>query len=467
MGLQEDMAMANENLVAHEDLSALLWWNDGPKKNYTIQHDQHAIYRADEVVAWVDYPGSAEPSAISTNAPVHFPSDSSRVQKFSYYPDYSKLTAEQRGIYWKFLENPYEGNTDIGCVFLLFYGLERHLVEGDFEAAVKVILSLRKVFDHPAFQSYSANTLIISFLIRQRLDLIQQFIASLEKNHMYQLSCNLYAICKYLLGLPLTPDDLIRMAKDVGFNNLNYIKKYPTTFALTLANQMEDLCGVPHLDIHNYFKTDQWNDLEKYTVAAYANVSLNTRWIDLPFLLGYNPLKETIQTLLHNTHEAVKAELRRRRKDGESVAVESEPPARPQHKLQFDVHQEKQLLQKYKLEMDVVKRHFVCIDLQTFYYKYRSLSDTYIDKCIQFCYEDIEVLPELDKAYANGKVTNMFIGTIPAFSRLAIIYEKRKDFIAAEKICNMAIDYYIEHGKTAMAELFFERCCRLHNKRKE
>ena len=453
--------MSSPEYVAHENLEKLLWWNDGPKRNYSIKCSQEAIYQGDMIPQF----RNDEPSVMSMNDTVSFEKDASHVKEPPYYPTYSDLTAEQRGAYWTFLQNPYEGDAKIGYVFLLYYGLERHLVEGDLEAAVKAILALRKAYDNSSFQLYSAHALIISILSHQRLDLLQQFIDSLEKNFEYQFSCNLYAICKFLLGMPLIPEDLVRMAREVGFQKPNYIKNYPAEFISSLMSQIKEQCGKPYLFISDFFTSDQWDVLEKQSIAVYANVSLNPRRIDVPFLLGHKPLKETIRKLLEKTHEEVKIKLRHRKQAGKRTNVESKKTPHLCKPLQFDARQEKQLLKKYALEADVIKRHFVCIELQDFYYKYRSINDNYVDQCIRFCLEDIEHLHELNTAYANRKLTSMFIGTISAFSRLAIIYEKRKEYVMAEAICDMAITYYTEHGKTELAESFFKRYCRIQDKK--
>lgn len=45
----------------------------------------------------------------------------------------------------------------------------------------------------------------------------------------------------------------------------------------------------------------------------------------------------------------------------------------------------------------------------------------------------------MDKRISESTIFN---GSIPAFKRLAIIFEKQKDLLRAIEICNIAIDYY-------------------------
>jgi hypothetical protein len=56
---------------------------------------------------------------------------------------------------------------DIGYVFIFYYGLERHLISGNYSEAIDTILTLRKTHNHPSFLSYSANALVISAILHK------------------------------------------------------------------------------------------------------------------------------------------------------------------------------------------------------------------------------------------------------------------------------------------------------------
>jgi hypothetical protein len=51
-----------------------------------------------------------------------------------------------------------------------------------------------------------------------------------------------------------------------------------------------------------------------------------------------------------------------------------------------------------------------------------------------------EVSTEIDSIKKTG-----FVGSIPAFSRLAIIFEKQNEFEKAINVCNLAISYGYGH----------------------
>lgn len=71
-------------------------------------------------------------------------------------------------------------------------------------------------------------------------------------------------------------------------------------------------------------------------------------------------------------------------------------------------------------------------------YKKRKKDKKYIDECIKYCKEDIELYETKLRhmSFFKGKNTR-----IPAFQRLAIIYEKRKEYEKAIKVCEKAIKF--------------------------
>ena len=66
---------------------------------------------------------------------------------------------------------------------------------------------------------------------------------------------------------------------------------------------------------------------------------------------------------------------------------------------------------------------------------------------------DMFFLSKTEKQNELNKIT-AFDGTIPAFKRLAIIYEKAKDFDSAINICGQAINYYTSIGMLSQANEF-------------
>ena len=182
---QEVMVKAKEELGIHPDIQNLLWIADGPRKNYISNNHENVFYVHGQRFILPSLQ-QEEPSLIYTNLPISNNIEDNVVERPSYYPTYSELTAEQRGIYWQLLANPYDERIDIGYVFILYYGLERHLLMGNYERAFEVILKLRDVHTNKSFQCYSARALILMCICKQRGDLAMQFMHSLDKEHESQ-----------------------------------------------------------------------------------------------------------------------------------------------------------------------------------------------------------------------------------------------------------------------------------------
>lgn len=342
--------------------------------------------------------------------------------------------------------------------------MERHLLEGNYEDAFHVILKLRDVYENASFQSYSACALILTCLFRQRTDLAEKFYQSLDKSHELNFSDNLYLLFKAGLNLPLTAYDIMRMAKTFEFTNQNYIKKYPELFYKGLTDAIHNDFDTDGVRISKFITQTELRKLHKQTVPIFANVSIRDKSIDVPLILECFKLKKAAYDLLEQTHEGVKEELAQMRKEGALLNENKPKPAKVIGPLSLDSAQEKKLLQQYtSSHTNAMDRHFALIALQDFYYKYRTLDSRYLQMCIDYCNEDITLLPQVQSQYVREERVNLqklasvysknelterlsaihaFNGSIPAFKRLAIINEKNKDYAKAINICNQATEYY-------------------------
>lgn len=401
---------------------------------------------------------------MSTRLPIQEGVNPQQIERPPYFPTYAGLTAAQRGVYWKLLADPYSGQFDIGYVFILYYGLERHLLEGRVEDAFHVILKLRDVYDNASFQSYSACAIILTCLFRQRSDLVEKFYQSLDKSHEFNFSDNLYLLCKTGLNLPLTAYDIMRMAKTFEFTRQNYIKKYPELFHKGLTDAIQNGFGTDGLKISKFIKQTEWRKLHKQTVLIFANVSIRDKSINVPLISESFKLKKAVYDLLEHAHEGVKKELTQMRQEGTLPVENKSKPDKVIESLTIDSTQEKELLRQYKsAHNNAMDRHFALIALQDFYYRYRALDSRYLQMCIDYCNEDITLLPQVQSQHVREERANLlklasvysknelaerlaaihaFNGNIPAFKRLAIINEKSKDYAMAIDICNQAIGYY-------------------------
>ena len=176
---EKSIACVHENgitgrIVIHDDIKGLIWIADGIYRNYEKRENKET-YRMGSILVTIAM-NHEEPSLIYTKEKIVIPNDYMLVERPPYWPTFLNLSPEQKGVYMRLLSNPYDSSINIGFVFLLYYGLERHLLYGDFERALKVIIKLRDAHKNKSFQSYSANAIVLTCLIKQRGDLVLEFI---------------------------------------------------------------------------------------------------------------------------------------------------------------------------------------------------------------------------------------------------------------------------------------------------
>lgn len=470
---KEIVTFTQSTFTLHEDLKGLVWIADGEFKNYASKAKSEKSFETNGIRFSISMMGQDEPSLIFTKERISEPRDGHIVERPPYFPTYIGLTPEQKWIYLKLLNNPYDISIDIGFVFILYYGLERHLLEGDFESAFRVILKLRDVHTNKSFQSYSANALVLTSMLHKRGDLALEFIRSLDKDYELAFSDNLFVLCYFNFDLPLKATDLMRMAKTFEFTNISYIRNQPRIFEECLCSVMETKIGSLELDIKRYVTKTELRKIRTQEVSIFANTSIIDKTFQVPLVADIFQLKKIVNQLLELAHEKTKETLVVMRKSGQKIEHEHISNKKTVIDV-FDEAKEKSLLQNLQEYSNrSVQRHFCYIEIQDFYYKYRDLDNKYLDKCIEYCWIDINSLDELQQDYVRQEISrvkqlsefyqpgelsseiasiekNGFEGSIPAFSRLAIIFEKQKEFEKAINVCNLAISY--GHGHESMIE---------------
>ncbi len=119
-------------------------------------------------------------------------------------------------------------------------------------------------------------------------------------------------------------------------------------------------------------------------------------------------------------------------------SVEISMPVKEKKVLVFDTDKENELLSEYrKYENDESSdKYYTALPLIDFYYKYRELDESYLDLCIEYCNICISLLsvPDMQSNVSEGM-------HIPAFKKLVIIYEKKKDYSKALAVIEEAIKY--------------------------
>jgi hypothetical protein len=320
-----------KNFAIHDDIKQLLWFADGPLKNLTkeqMAHDKDAISLkiqfepnnlrvavCEKLNLTMD-----EPSLIYTKKAIIQPQDGLNVPVPYYFPRYKDFSPEQRWMYLKFLANPYNANFDIGYVFVLYYGLERHLLQGDFDNAFKVIIKLRDVYTNKSFQKYSGNAIILSALLKNKGEYAIKFVKSLDTDYKFCFSDNLLLLCYYSFNIPLIPRELMRMTKTFEFTKTNYIKKSPAVFEQCLLDTIKEKMGSENIDIKKYITDSELDNLSYENIPVYVNSSIIGNTIPVPMLTSNSRLRNEINILLESAHMATKAKLAEMRKAARNTA---------------------------------------------------------------------------------------------------------------------------------------------------
>lgn len=261
------------------DITKLLWFYDGPNKN---------CYQKDE------------PSLIIKSLPVK----QGLAEPLGYYPSYQTMTPQQRFKYLSWLRDISQ-TIDIGYVFTFYYGLEKHIVDGDVESAVKTIKLLKQYHDNSSFQDYSNSALIYAAIKKQD-------ITKLDGVLLDSLPREVFITLRYLFYKKLTSEDIIHSMKAIGFNNTRYIKSEYNLFNSTLNELLQERfnSSVYNFKIPTSFS---FNKIKPIPLANYG-LAYKVREFEIPNVLSHTPTTAELYDLLFTTHEIVKQKLREKRK---------------------------------------------------------------------------------------------------------------------------------------------------------
>lgn len=247
-----------------------------------------------------------DPSTIYSTLSVRDPSSPENVPKLSYFPSYSEMTPEQRGLYLRWLcdvTNP----IDIGYVFVYYYGLERQLLYGDFDEAINEILLLRKHHDNGSFQSYSSSAIVHSCLIRKRVDKLQQIYAD---GFDYFDNSNLLII--YYNNLDITTDMMFQLSKCLQGVNRRYVKLKPEIYIQKISDVLTEKFGKPAYPLSSQLSLKKVDGIP-YPIFANISFSPEVRTPRFPNILRYSPFKNEMNAIFKEVHEAVKIESKKSR----------------------------------------------------------------------------------------------------------------------------------------------------------
>ncbi len=255
-----------------------------------------------------------DPSTIYVKLPVHHNGTDNVVPKMGYFPSYARMTPEQRWLYLSWLRDV-TVPIDIGYVFVYYYGLERHLVHGDFEGAIEEILLLRKHHNQGSFNAYSSAALVHSCLMRKRADVLMR----LYQDHELDYFENSSLLLLQAQGLDLTPDMLLRLVLMIPIEGLTkkYVKENIDLFRESLIAILHKEFG---RDSHPFAGKYDMSKVKGIAYAIFANISLapEVRTPALPNLLHHKPFLDEFGSFFRRVHQETKRRKAAARKTARS-----------------------------------------------------------------------------------------------------------------------------------------------------
>lgn len=432
---KSELLNSEEKISLHQDLLDLIWIADGKYKNYTsepVKNINSFYIDGIKINVSVSYT-SEEPSLIYTKLKLINPKNI--VERPSYYPSYDGLSPEQRWVYLQLLRNPYDTNIDIGYVFILYYGLERHLLLGDFDRAFDLILKLRDVHKNPSFQHYSANALILTAMFHKRGEKISDFINSLDKEYECNFSDNLFLICYYSLNIPLQAKDIMRMAQTFEFMNNHYIRKYPDIFCEILSNILLEKYGNTSVALNKFVSQSELREIKYEEIGMFANMSIIDKKIKIPILYDVPKLKKEMNILLEETHNRTKIKLSVMRKDGsikehigniKNITKQKKPPI------------DERLLKDLPSSASCLSKHFHYQDQIQAFYTRRDEDFKYLEIAIEACKKQISMSKEAAYAFLHDNPQFERLPSHVGYKQLCIIFDKQGNYSEAISLAEKA-----------------------------
>lgn len=263
---------------------------------------------------------SFEPSEIFLELPVSPAKIGETVPPLGYFPTYQGMTPNQRFAYIDWLSDTAQ-LIDTGYVFTYYYGLERHLIYGDFDGAFDEIQLLRRHHKNKSFRFYSASALTHACLIKNNLEKLQSLYS--EDGFEYFGSSSMLLL--HHQRLDLTPEILIKVAAKIDGVNMRYIKDGCAYYLQALKAELTNRFGKESYPFADRY---QLSDIKGVSFALFANVSIpmDVREPPLPCFFRNGEFARDMRNLFTATHESAKvlrqANRRSKTQEEKPLAIE-------------------------------------------------------------------------------------------------------------------------------------------------
>lgn len=241
----------------------------------------------------------SEPSLIWKRLPIE--ENDQLEKKPMYFPSYNALQPSQRYQYLMWLKDITQ-ETNLSYVFLYFYGLERHLLLGDFDRAVDEIIRLIQHHDKGSFRWYATNSLIAASIFRHRPDIIEN-----RSDDLFTVLDNLGLAMKAMQGKTLTAKEVMSLAQRVDFR-----KKYIKSDSKLFESRLQERIKVYEKEFGSILGSIDLKNIPNEQQICFANTSIPSemRHLPVPNLLGNQEFQVLIKTLLEEAYLDTKEVLK-------------------------------------------------------------------------------------------------------------------------------------------------------------
>lgn len=214
-----------------------------------------------------------DPSTIFTKLPAKM---SKYAPALEYWPSYWSMTPEQRGKYLMWLTDVTQP-VDMGYVFTYYYGLEKHLVLGNFHEAFREIVKLRRFHQNKSFLQYSKNAMLFACLLKKDVE------ALLELGEQDQFSGfnSVQLIIAEKLGLDLTAQNVMYAFAEIDPKSKKAIKDDSKLFLSCTEKVLKEENGIGSLPFSTNYSSI---NLKKNRQIAFSNYAFPNefRFMDVP-----------------------------------------------------------------------------------------------------------------------------------------------------------------------------------------
>lgn len=413
-----------KSLLIPEPTKSLLW---------TTDEDTSQIEHAGSINVVISADGLhrrengfySEPSLIWTKLSIKPNND--LAQEAMYWPSYSSFSPEIRYQYLNWLGDITQP-TNLSYVFLYFYGLERHLLVGDYDAAVDEIARLLAAHPKKSFVQYASQSLIVASLAKERLDIIDRVPSLLEEEIDEALALRI------IKGTTMSPEDVISIASKVGFNNKRYIKLYPEVFKEELQRNIDEF----EKQFGKLLSTFKLEDFKREDTTVFANLSIpeHARHIKVPVILEDKKFSKGIYNLLQTAHDGVKTRI-----TNGDIKRRSQPTPKQPKQLNSTVpvtdSEVDALIHNLQADNDgILDLHFAILTCITDHYRTRETDDNY-HKAIVGCKAQIKIQAEAAEQFLK-EYPSQTLPSHTGYNQLVIILEKEKKFHEALELAKEA-----------------------------